>query len=528
MSVTLVVYFTAAANTLYRWSGGALELEAGFTPDDAGLADFREHLKGRKGALVYVLADLAGEDFHEEQIPYLRGADRLSVIERRLAQRYRDTRLAAALPLGFATGERRTERLLLASFTNAQQFTPWLDAIAECGARLSGVYSVPLLAPALAARLGVRSGRAFVVTANSTGLRQCYVDDGRLRFARLERTPDMAPEALAAFVRAETLRLVQYLSTLRVLPREGPPVQVIVVAPPGQRAAFEQALASDARLAFLTVDLEEAARKVGIKKKLPADAAGEQLFLQLAVQAAPKEQFARVEDRRAFRLWQLQRGIAFAGALGFAACLLYAGWQWLELWSVKEQTSTEQREALEATQQYERITATFPVTQTTTDNLKATVVEFTRIAAQSGSPEPALVYLSQVVDKFPQMEIESVQWRMGKLDDFPGPGGGAERRPAKSATPDPSGAAAPPPANETMQMIEVTGRVNAIKRSDYRAITGEVQRFAGALTVDKSWRILRMQLPFDVTSEGTLSGDIGSLEGTEAPKFSVLVGRAAK
>ena len=92
--------------------------------------------------------------------------------------------------------------------------------------RLAGVYSVPLLAPALAARLGVRGSRAFVVSANSAGLRQCYVEEGRLRFARLERTVDMVPAAFAAFVRSETGRLAQYLSTLRVLPREGPPVQV--------------------------------------------------------------------------------------------------------------------------------------------------------------------------------------------------------------------------------------------------------------------------------------------------------------
>ena len=79
-----------------------------------------------------------------------------------------------------------------------------------------------------------------------------------------------------------------------------------------------------------------------------------------------------------------------------------------------------------------------------------------------------------------------------------------------------------------MQMLEVSGRVNAIKRSDYRAITGEVQRFAQALRADPAWRILRTQLPFDVTSEGTLSGDIGSGEGSEAPKFSVLIGRPLK
>ena len=69
-------------------------------PTSRAWTSFRVHLKGHRGALVYVLADLAGEDFHEDQIPYLRGGDRQAVVERRLAQRYRDTRLATALSLG--------------------------------------------------------------------------------------------------------------------------------------------------------------------------------------------------------------------------------------------------------------------------------------------------------------------------------------------------------------------------------------------------------------------------------------------
>jgi hypothetical protein len=522
MSAKLVIYFTANGHALYRWTSSGLELESRFTPDEEGLGEFRSLLKGRKGALVYVVADLAGEDFHEDQIPYLRGGDRQAVVERRLVQRYRDTRLATALSLGFASGERRSERLLLASFTNTQQFTAWLDALSEAGARLSGVYSVPLIAPALAAKLGVRGGRAFVVTANSTGLRQCYIDEGKLRFARLERTADMAPDALAAFVRAETLRLVQYLTTLRTLPREGPPVQVMVVAPAAQRAAFEQVLVSDTRLSFHTIVMDEAARKLGIKS-LPPAAAGEHLFLHLVARQAPKEQFARGEDRRSYLLWRLQRGIMAAGVAGFAACVLYAGALWLDLWASKDQVGTLRRDAQEASQQYERITASFPVTQTTTENMRATVVEFTRIASQSASPESALVYLSQVVEKFPQMEIEAVYWRVGKP---------ASREEGAAAPGAPKPPAAKPgaadPAGEQLQILEVSGRVNATRRSDYRAITGQVQQFAEALRNDPAWRILRTQLPFDVTSDGTLSGDIGSAEGNEAPKFSVTIGRALK
>lgn len=525
MSQKLVLYFTAGARALYRLSGGRLELAASFGADDQGLEELRGFLKGRKGALVTVLADIAGEDFHEDQIPYLRGSDRSTVVQRRLAQRYRDTRLSAAVSLGSAGGERRGERLLLASFTNTQQFTPWLDAIAEAGARLSGVYSAPLLAPVLAARLGARAGRAFIITPNAAGLRQCYIDDGRLRFARLERTTDLAPEALAMFVRLETARLAQYLSTLRTLPRDGPPVQVIVVAPDGQRAAFEQALVSDARLVYHTVELGEAARKVGIKRLDPG-ATSEQLYLHLAVTRPPREQFARVEDRRDFFLWKLHRGILAAGAAGLAACALFAGTLWLDILGTRDQVAAQKREAQDATQQYQRITSTFPVTQTSSDNLKAAVVEFRAIAARTASPEGALQHVSKVLEQFPQVELEALTWSV----DVPREGAATAKPAAEAPAPQQAaGATGAQPgaaASNLSQVLEISGRVEATQRSDYRAITQQVQRFAAALTANSAYRTVRTQLPFDVTPDATLSGDIGeTADRGEAPRFTIVIAR---
>src|SRR3954465_13252940 len=171
-----ILYFSAETHYLYRSERGALELEARFPADESGLSAFSDYLSGRHGGLFSVLADVTGEDFHEEQIPLVRGADRDAVLARRIAQRYRDTRLSAALSLGTVTaGERRNERLLLASFTNTQQITPWLDALDHAGAGLGGVFSAPLLAPALGTRLGAREGRSFVVTTNRAGLRQSFV-----------------------------------------------------------------------------------------------------------------------------------------------------------------------------------------------------------------------------------------------------------------------------------------------------------------------------------------------------------------
>jgi hypothetical protein len=509
MAARRLLYFTGEDHYLYAASGGSLELEAKFSGDDLGVTEFRQYLRGRREALFSVLADLAGEDFHEDQIPQLRGSDREAVIRRRLAQRYRDTRLASALSLGtLNTGERRNERLLLASFTNTQQLTPWLDALEESGARLAGVYSVPLLAPALAARLGVRGGRCFLVSANRAGLRQSFVEDGRLRFARLERTVEMVPQALAMFVRSETVRLAQDLVTLRALPREGAPVRVLVVAPRGQKAIFEQALTSDARLVFQTLDAQEAAGLAGVRR-MPEGVLAEGLYLHMAAKKPPREQFAGREDRRRYQIWQLQRAVVAAGALGLAACGLYAGAEAIEAARVRAQAAAQLQQAQAAAQEYQRITAGFPVTQTSTENLKIAVGEFRRIAQRSALPEQSFVHVSRVLESFPQFEIESLAWSAG----VPG-----ERRdkPPPGAKADAGGAAV---------SMEISGRVNATQRNDYRGITAQVQRFASALGMD-GYELVRTQLPFDITSEGTLTGDIGGArDSNEAPRFTVTLVR---
>src|SRR6185295_18040268 len=132
----------------------------------------------------------------------------------------------------------------------------------------------------------------------------------------------------------------------------------------------------------------------------------EALFLHLAAVHPPREQFASRQDRRRYLVWQLQRGLVAAGAAGLTACVLYGGWMGLEILTMRDRAAQQQREGRAAAEQYERITAAFPVTQTSSENLKVAVVEFRRIAERSASPEAALVHLSQVLARFPQFDIE--------------------------------------------------------------------------------------------------------------------------
>jgi hypothetical protein len=117
-----------------------------------------------------------------------------------------------------------------------------------------------------------------------------------------------------------------------------------------------------------------------------------------------------------------------------------------------------------------------------------------------------------VLELFPQIELEALEWKTGRAE-APGAKPGAT----------PLGAAKPAAGGETAIVLELSGRVNATQRDDYRGITAQVQQFAETLAATSGYERLRMQLPFDITSEGTLTGDIGERGSGDAPRFTVVL-----
>jgi hypothetical protein len=264
----------------------------------------------------------------------------------------------------------------------------------------------------------------------------------------------------------------------------------------------------DARVAFQTIDSAQALGAIRLRK-VPEGTGAEALYLHLAAHKPPRAQFASREDRRRYDFWRLQRAVLAAGALGFAACAVFAGGRWLETDEMRTRAVDHAREARSAAERYARITAAFPVTETTTENLRVAVLEFRRIAEASPQPELAFVHVSRVLEQFPQVEIDAFTWRLGS----PGESREIERT-----------AAGVPARGENAMTLEISGRVNATQRNDYRGITAQVQAFASALA-SGGYRLARTQLPFDVTSEGTLTGDIGGRDSGEAPRFTITLTR---
>jgi hypothetical protein len=501
------------------WGKNELRKEAAFGADQDSGAEFAKYVAGSPESIYYILADVVEEDFFQENIPYVRGKDRKALLSRKLAQRYRDTSLAVPISLGAEVhAGRREERILYTSFTNTQQFQPWLEAFRAAGARVAGVFSVALAAGAVGKRLGFKASRYLMVSVQQAGLRQSYVENGRIRFSRLSRVDFSDPRAIAQDCAAESLRIHQYLANARILPREADPLDVLVLAPTEYKALYDAVCVNSARLRFQVRDLDTMGRSLGLKSA-PTETLAEGLFLYVLAESAPHDQYADDGLRRFYHLWRARVGLIGAGAAVFGAALLFSAVNLLDLHQANEQTRMNHEQEAQAAQEYARLQKDFPKTPTSADNLKAIVRNYRAILRQSTSPSGMLVEISEAVTATPQIEIDKIDWEVGG-DARPWQGSGAPKAPSAPASKATKGGQEPP-----TQTAEISGKLIVAQASDYRAVAALINQFADALRRKPGTEVVRTQLPFDINAEKSISGDIGAARREEVPQFSVVISK---
>ncbi len=517
-----LLYFAAGNVSAFLWKRGELTAEIRLENNEGGLAAFSEYASIHRDSLFYLLADVVEEDFFQEVLPKVSGKDRSLLLGRKLSQRYRDTTLALTASLGTETGARRDERILFSSFTNTQQFQPWLAVLRSHEARLVGVYSVPFITPRMFERTGLKAPRCLVVSEQSGGLRQTFIEGGRMRFSRLGRLDAGDPEKAAQNFVAESGRIQQYLTNLRLLPREVGPLDVIVLAPAGQKPIYTAVCASNQRLTFHVHDTGELAKQLKLSK-YPHELKSEAIFLHLLAEHQPAEQYVAEPMRRFYRIWQARLGLIAGGVAVFAFCLLLAGLKMLDVFSIEQLINADRQQERNAAKEYSRLTLSFPKTPTSTDNLKAGVKSYKILVKQTASPTGLLADVSQALAASTQIEIDRINWEISPLRT--GSGGKTSRPVSGTQNGAPQQAATPASPDTRYEVAEINARVSTPQASDYRTVAGLVNRFVEALKARPGWEVVSVRLPFDTDSGSALRGGAGDERTDEAPRFTITVSR---
>jgi hypothetical protein len=500
--------------TVYRWRGGHLNDEGSFSVDEAGVAAFAAYAQAHSGSLFSLLADLPEEGFQADTIPYVQGADRRALIDRKLAQFFYGSPYAVAVSLGRERTGRRDERMLFLALTRLHAIGIVTASLRAAEAPLAGVYTASLAAWSLARALRLKADGLLLVTLGSAGIHQTYLEGGKLRFARLTPVAHPEPAELARLAMAESERISQYLTAQRVINRETP-LPVLVVAHPDHHAAFSAvAGAASGDLSFEMLDLVQAARRCGLKNPV-TDSSCDPLLLHLLARRPPAIQLAQAAERRFYRLWQMRAGVSGAGLAVLFACLLFAGRQLYEAHDLSALTAELIAQTQADNQRYADILRGLPRMPTTLDNLRAVTQRYQALAARSTTIEGTLRAISAAIEQSPKIELERIDWMLSTNaedtgDPMPARGGGDER-----------GTAAAQPAMYAVAIV--AGALPPSMIGDQRGLLAAVNDFVAALRRDPQARVTVLQMPFDVESGKTLRSGSDGARTVEAPRFTVRV-----
>jgi hypothetical protein len=299
-------------------------------------------------------------------------------------------------------------------------------------------------------------------------------------------------------------------------------LDVIVLAPEGQKAIYTAVCASNQRLTFHVHDTAELAKQLKLSK-YPHELKSEAIFLHLLAEHQPAEQYVAEPMRRFYRLWQARLGLIAGGIAVFAFCLLLAGLKMLDVFSIEQLINADRQQETNAAKEYSRLTLSFPKTPTSTDNLKAGVKSYKVLVKQTASPTGLLADVSQALAASTQIEIDRINWEISPLRTG---SGGKTSRPV-SGTQNSALQQAPTPASPDTryEVAEINARVSTPQASDYRTVAGLVNRFVEALKARPGWEVVSVRLPFDTDSGSALRGGAGDERTDEAPRFTITVSR---
>lgn len=515
----------------YSLRRGILTLEATFALDELEL--FQGYCQSRRDSLFVVLADLVEEDFQLETIPYVVGPTRRQLLARKFEQRYRNMPYRACSSLGreensAPDSRRRDELVLFMALTNGQTLNPWLEIMHAARNQVRGVYSLAVASSWLGAHFDLAGRGVLAVTLNRAGLRQVYLEGGQPRFARLAAFDVDNMTSAGARIATEIARTQQYLATLRWLRRDAGPLPVVLVCPPGVRAAWRAACVNTDRLEFEFTDLAMLAAprtKSGLgalsdtgSDNLYADS----LWASGALNTLPKINFAPTWAGEHYALWRWRAAITAAGAATCAAGIATGAVLFGQAKTIDFQADRHMADMGRANSQYQQVAKSFPQTLTTPEHLKSAVLALDPWVIRPLTPEPILIQISQALIHAPAFALDKIEWLSSANPDTLSGGGQATRATLAPRAP----AAGIAAATERYEVVILTGALSQERSATPRRKVATARTAIDALRRIPGVEVTPVRLPMDVSPSGVLKG--GDEESAAADAAEIIVLRLTR
>lgn len=485
MSRKILFFLSTDSFHAHVWKNGVLDTPYYFTNSAEGLERFSEFLQKHRDP-AYLLVDLIEEDFRQETVPHLTGANRQALILRKFEQYYRSTPFRLASLQQRQSEGRRDDELLFSALTNPARISAWLELLLLHNTPIVGIYSVPHASVPLIK--DIDSDHLLLLSwEKNAGLRQSYFLNKRLRFSRL--TPINPNSTFAEAIATESARTHQYLQSLSLTP-QGELLNVHIICHANDRLQLDARLASNHQMQFAYLDLQQLGKHLKSKTTY-ADSDATPLFLHLLATQPPRASYAAPTQTRFYQLWQTNRGLFGLAAATALTCIVWSTLSFMEGSGINEEVDTIKDQAGRMMRDAQNITQNFPVSTGSTasaSDMKTAVTLFRNLQHYSVPPQQILKGLTDTLDHFPRIRTGKLGWQSAAGGNLP------------------------------EQVITFNGELVDFG-NDYRGALSYLERFQLMLT-RAGYSVTPDKLPLDFSTKGSISADIS--DGSAKPSDFTL------
>lgn len=510
----LILCVTNTSLTAGLWYGTKLQSYRVFKNQDEDHTAFSDYLVQHANINIYLITDVVEEDYKLESLPHTSGRARSEIVDRKLNQFNRNSVYRTAHFINRSADKRKDDNFLFIALSNADFMQSWMDVIQAVHAPLVGVYLLPMISQVTVRHMKLMAPNILLCERLSSGLRQTYLHNGRLRMSRLVPMEDIKPNQLAYFYLVEIEKTRLYLLSQRLIAGETA-LQMVLPAFDNSYDEIGKSISQDQGFECKTVNILAYAKNSNILPEV-VKAHPELLHMQLLANGHVPDNLAPTSYTKTHNLNKLCRGIYTATALVLVAGCLLAGFYYWQGHQQKNQMHQIIAQTLQQQQQYETVAQNFPSTPIPSTELKTAVEIAHTIKSNYQSPRQMMQVLSVAFEASPEIALNRMRWVLSNQPDI------KDEDTTSVAAANGNPAPVTTPIGDPTKLLQI-GFINAeIKgfTGDYRAALASVSKLVSHLRenplVDQ---VMVLQEPVNVSSLANLQGsttDEGTTERTPA------------
>lgn len=504
----------ATAQTLLAgiWHAGKLQGSQVFANDEEGHSAFADFLRQYAASPIYLIADAVEEDYRLESLPHTSGSAKKEMIERKLNQYYRGLEYRTAHFINRDKDKRRDDKFLFAALNNADFLQPWVTTIQTVEAQLVGVYLLPMLSQVLIRQLKLMAPHILLCERLSSGLRQTYFHNGRLRMSRLVPNLPEAASQLGYFYLVETEKTRLYLISQRFITRETP-LNLVLASADGNTRDISQAISQEQSLEATDINLSQFAKTLGLSAKA-IQQIPELMHMQLLANGHVVDNLAPPVLTKQYQFSKLKQGIKISTIVLTALGLCIAAGLFIQAFYYKSDFDQATKDTLIQQHLYDEVAKNFPVTPINAADLKTAVELENTIDAYPKSPRRLMQVISTALEKLPQIQLGRLRWALTNDPNIKDD----DKLITVTTTKIEGSQPALPTGFDTTKLNEV-GFITAELlgfTGDYRGALENVRLFEAALKADNRVAYLEvLQEPVNVSSFVDLQGSTTDEQSTQ-------------